>query len=177
MLITWHIFPVSLIFPNSDRTPLCFHGPTHPTETTLGVLFYSLSRLFQVAYFAKCLRTVEAVQWAPTARKCKKKKKKSFMKKGDSWANSGLPCGVLSVLFTPRGAMISVMKSSFPSTVFCVYIWLYFWLNGCRAWHRNLRLMIEEWTVDSEISKDDQKRIKCVYLAILFQIYIGVLST
>ena len=39
MLITWHIFPVSLIFPNSDRTPLCFHGPTHPTETTLGVLF------------------------------------------------------------------------------------------------------------------------------------------
>ena len=39
MLITWHIFPVSLIFLNSDRTPLCFHGPTHPTETTLGVLF------------------------------------------------------------------------------------------------------------------------------------------
>ena len=28
-----------LIFPNSDRTPLCFHRPTHPTETTLGVLF------------------------------------------------------------------------------------------------------------------------------------------
>ena len=27
-----------LIFPNSDRTPLCFHRPTHPTETTLGVL-------------------------------------------------------------------------------------------------------------------------------------------
>ena len=39
----------------------------------------------------------------------------------------------LAVLFTPRGAMISVMKSSFPSTVFCVYIWLYFSLNGCRA--------------------------------------------
>ena len=38
MLITWHIFPVSLIFPNSDRTPLCFHRPTHSTETTLGVL-------------------------------------------------------------------------------------------------------------------------------------------
>ena len=104
-------------------------------------------------------------------------KKKKFIKKGDSWANSGLPCGVLSVLSTPRGAMISVMKSSFPSTVFCVYIWLYFSLNGCRAWHRNLRLMIEEWTVDSEISKDDQKRIKWVYLAILFQIYTGVLRT
>ena len=40
MLITWHIFPVvSLIFLNSDRTLLCFHRPTHPTETTLGVLF------------------------------------------------------------------------------------------------------------------------------------------
>ena len=25
-------------FPNSDRTPLFFHRPTHPTETTLGVL-------------------------------------------------------------------------------------------------------------------------------------------
>ena len=23
---------------NLDRTPLCFHRPTHPTETTLGVL-------------------------------------------------------------------------------------------------------------------------------------------
>ena len=29
-----------LIFPNSDRTPLCFHRPTHPTETTLGVLLF-----------------------------------------------------------------------------------------------------------------------------------------
>ena len=46
MLITWHIFPVSLIFPNSDRTPLCFHRPTHPTETTLGVLFYVKILLF-----------------------------------------------------------------------------------------------------------------------------------
>ena len=39
MLITCHIFPVvSLIFLNSDRTLLCFYRPTHPTETTLGVL-------------------------------------------------------------------------------------------------------------------------------------------
>ena len=37
---------------------------------------YSLSRLFQLAYFVKCWRTlllVEAVQWTPTARKCLKK--------------------------------------------------------------------------------------------------------
>ena len=41
MLITWHIFPVFLIFLNSDRTPLCFHRPTRPKETTLGVLFFN----------------------------------------------------------------------------------------------------------------------------------------
>ena len=32
ILITWHIFPISLIFPNSDRTPLCLHRPMHPTQ-------------------------------------------------------------------------------------------------------------------------------------------------
>ena len=42
ILKTWHMFPISLIFPNSDRTPLCFHSfhrPMHPSGTTLGVLF------------------------------------------------------------------------------------------------------------------------------------------
>ena len=34
-------------FPNSDRTPLFFHRPTHPTETTLGVLFY-INRALEV---------------------------------------------------------------------------------------------------------------------------------
>ena len=34
-----HLSGFPIIFPNSDRTPLCFHRPTHPTETTLGVLF------------------------------------------------------------------------------------------------------------------------------------------
>ena len=33
--------PQRLFFPNSDRTPLCFHRPMHPTGTTLGVLFLS----------------------------------------------------------------------------------------------------------------------------------------
>ena len=51
MLITWHIFPVSLIFPNSDRTLLCFHRPTHPTETTLGVLFLRLRALGILLFF------------------------------------------------------------------------------------------------------------------------------
>ena len=31
-------------FPNSDRTPLFFHRPTNPTETTLGVLLFAKSR-------------------------------------------------------------------------------------------------------------------------------------
>ena len=39
ILITWHIFPLSLIFPNWDRTLLCFHRPMHPTGTNLSVLF------------------------------------------------------------------------------------------------------------------------------------------
>ena len=42
ILKTWHMSPISLIFPNSDRTPLCFHSfhrPMHPSGTTLGVLF------------------------------------------------------------------------------------------------------------------------------------------
>ena len=57
---------------------------------------------------------------------------------------------------------------------FILRILQYFSL-GCRAWHLNLGLIIEN--KPSEISKDDQKRIKCVYPAILFQINTGVLST
>ena len=53
MLITWHIFPVSLIFPISDRTPLCFHGPTLLTETTLGVLL-----LFNKSESLECTKVV-----------------------------------------------------------------------------------------------------------------------
>ena len=49
-----------------------------------------------------------------------RQKKKTLTKKGDSWANSGLAC-VLSILFTPLAEIISLMKSSFPSTVFCVF--------------------------------------------------------
>ena len=45
---------------------------------------------------------------------------KRFIKKGNSWANSGVAC-VLLVLFTPLGEMISLMKSSFPSIAFCVF--------------------------------------------------------
>ena len=37
-----------LIFPNSDRTPLSFHRPTHPTETTLGVLFIKGNRCYPI---------------------------------------------------------------------------------------------------------------------------------
>ena len=75
--------------------------------------FYSLLQLFQLIYFVKCWQTlpeVEAVQCPPRQGNVKKK---TFIKKGNSWANSGLAC-VSSVLFTPLGEMISLMKSSFP---------------------------------------------------------------
>ena len=55
-----------------------------------------------------------------------------------------------------------------------LHIWLYF-SHGCRAWHRNSGLMIEKWAF--RISKGDQKKIKWVYLAILFQVYTSVLNT
>ena len=45
ILITWHIFPISLIFRNSDGTPSCLHRPMHPTGMTLGVLFYYSAHL------------------------------------------------------------------------------------------------------------------------------------
>ena len=46
ILITWHIFSIFLIFPNSDRTPLCFHRPMHPKGTTLGVLLAGSAGVF-----------------------------------------------------------------------------------------------------------------------------------
>ena len=48
--------------------------------------------------------------------------RRTFIKEGDAWANSGLAF-ISSVLFTPLGEMISLIKYplySFPSTVFCV---------------------------------------------------------
>ena len=66
------------------------------------------------------------------------------------------------------------MKSSFPSTVICVLD---------RIFHLGFVLVTEIFEAHdrkkepSEMFKDDQKRIKCVYLAILSQIYSGVLST
>ena len=38
LIDTHNMTHLSLIFPNSDRMTLCFHSPTHPTLTTLGVL-------------------------------------------------------------------------------------------------------------------------------------------
>ena len=101
--------------------------------------------------------------------------RRTFIKKGDAWAKLGLAF-ISLVLFTPLGEMISLMKYplySFPSTVFCVFGF-------------NFRLSVvldtEIWgsyskNEPSEISNDDPKRIKCVYLAILFQMYTGVLGT
>ena len=97
-------------------------------------------------------------------------KTKTFIKKGDALANSGLSC-VLSVLFTPLGDMISLMK--YP-----VSRQLYFASRFGGNFHLVVVLDTEIWgfSEPSEISKDDQKRIKCVYFAILFQMYTGVLS-
>ena len=133
--------------------------------------FYSLSGLFQLAYFVKCWRTL--VRLKPCSDPPRQGNvKKKIIKKGRAWANSGIAC-VLSVLFTALGEMISLMKSSSPSTVFCIF--------GC-IFHMGVVLDTGIWGLwsknePSEISKGDQKRIKWVYLAILFQIYTSVLNT
>ena len=67
----------------------------------------------------------------------KKKKKKTFITKGEAWTNLGF-AWVLLVLFTPRGEIISPMKYPlFPSTVFCVLIIAVFftWVS---CWTPNL---------------------------------------
>ena len=49
-------------------------------------------------------------------------KKKTFMIKGDAWVNSELAC-FLSVLFTPLGDMISLMKYSLSRQLYfsCIF--------------------------------------------------------
>ena len=75
--------------------------------------FYSLLRLFQLIYFVKCWRTLPEVEPCSDPTRQGNVKRKTSIKGGDSWANSGLAC-VSSVLFTPLGERISLMKSSFP---------------------------------------------------------------
>ena len=54
-------FPVSLFFPNSDRTLLCFHRPTHHTETTLGILFFSWNKNFES--YIKRFGAISNLEW------------------------------------------------------------------------------------------------------------------
>ena len=90
--------------------------------------------------------------------------RKTFIKKGDAWAT-----------ISPLGEMISLMKYPPSRTVFwvgCIFS------LGCRtrAWHRNWGLIIEKWAFRNFQGwpKKDKMRID---LAILFQIYTGILST
>ena len=94
-----------------------------PVKTPLKSIFaffYSLSRLFQLAYFVKCWRTLPEVECVTPHGREMLEIEKTSIKKGNLWANSGVAC-VLLVLFTPLGEMITLMKSSFPSIVFCVF--------------------------------------------------------
>ena len=69
--------------------------------------------------------------------------KKTFMKKGDTWANSGLAC-VLSVLFTPLGDMISPMKYPLSRKLYFASVFLT-WVScltlkfGAHNWKMSLR--------------------------------------
>ena len=57
--------------------------------------------------------------------------RRTFIKESDAWANSGLVF-ISSVLFTPLGEMISLMKYPlypFLSTVFCVLGLIFTWVS------------------------------------------------
>ena len=90
--------------------------------------------------------------------------RRTFIRKGDGWANSGLAF-ISSVLFTPLGEMTDLPYaiSSLFFPVNCILrIWLSFSL-GCRAWHRNLGLIIEKCAFENFQGrpKKDKMRISC----------------
>ena len=84
--------------------------------------------------------------------------KKTFMKKGDTWANSGLAC-VLSVLFTPLGDVISLMKYPLSRQLYFASVFL----TWVRVWHWNLGLIIEKWAFGNFQGwpKKDTMRMSC----------------
>ena len=85
--------------------------------------------------------------------------------------NSGLAC-VLSVLFTPLGEMISLMKYPLSRQLYFAYLAVFFTWVSCLtpkfgSHNRKISLQKFPWMT--------KKRMKCVYrLAILFQIYPSV---
>ena len=124
---------------------------------SLFAFFHSLSWLFQLVYFVQMLANspeVEAVQWPPTARKCLKKRAMHGQIQGllvfyQSYSHLHL------VIWYP------LWNIFFPVN-YILRISLYFSL-GCRAWHRNLGLIIEKWAFRNfqGRSKKDKMRISC----------------
>ena len=88
---------------------------------------YSLSRLFQLAYFVKCWRTLLRMKPCSEPPRQRNVLKKNIHKKGRCMGKFRA-CLRLSVLLTPLGEMISFMKYSLSR-------------------HRNMGLMIEKWAL------------------------------
>ena len=135
--------------------------------------FYCLSRFIQLALiFCQRLANspkVEALQSPPFPPPRQGNVKKKFIKKGDTCANSGLAY-VLSVC-----DMISLVKYPLSRRLqFFVYLAVFFTWVSCltpKFGAHNRKMSLQKFP------RMTKKRIKCVHLAILFQIYTGVLST
>ena len=133
--------------------------------------FYSLSGLFHLAYFVKCWRTL--VRLKPCSDLPRLRNVKKNHKKGRCMGKFRDCLRFISLIHSTWWDDIPY-EILFP--VNCIlHIWLYFFHMGVvldtgiwGLWSKN---------EPSEISKGDQKRIKWVYLAILFQIYTSVLNT
>ena len=94
--------------------------------------FYSLSRFFQLTYFVKCWRTLpefKALQWPPTS-------KKNHKKGGFRGKFMAILCFISLIHTTWWDDIPRLIKSSFPSTVSCVF--------GC-IFHLGVALNTEIW--------------------------------
>ena len=105
--------------------------------------FYSLSRLFQLAYFVKCWRTLPEGWMCDPPRQGNVRNRKNIHKKGQFMGKFGGCMCFVSLIHTTWWDDIPY-EIFFPVNCILRVIWLYF-SPGWRAWHQNLRLVIEKW--------------------------------
>ena len=136
--------------------------------------FYCLSRFIQLALiFCQRLANspkVEALQSPPSPLPPGKEMLKKKIHKKGRYMRKFRAC----LCFISLWYDIPCEISSFPSTVVFVYLAVFFTWVSCltpKFGAHNRKMSLQKFP------RMTKKRIKCVHLAILFQIYTGVLST
>ena len=87
--------------------------------------------------------------------------RKTFIKKGDAWANSGL-ASISSVLFTPFGEMISLLKYPLSRQMYFAYLAVFFTWVSCLTpnfgAHNYRKMSLQN---SPRINKKDEMRTSC----------------